>query len=55
MAGLSGAPEDERASLVGPMVAARWLLVFVLLAGVYFFHGFLVPGLAALVIGLSSS
>ncbi len=50
----SGSPEDERASLVGPMAAARWLLVFVLLAGVYFFHGFLVPGLAALVIGFAS-
>lgn len=50
----SGPPEDERSSLVGPMAAARWLLVFVLLAGVYFFHGFLVPGLAALVIGFAS-
>jgi hypothetical protein len=55
MAGPSGLPEDERASLVGPMAAARWLLVFVLIAGVYFFHGFVVPGLGALVIGLSSS
>ncbi len=45
---------DERAFLVGPMTAARWLLVFVLIAGVYFFHGFLVPGLAALVIGFAS-
>ncbi|MHA7970294.1 AI-2E family transporter [Rhizobium sp. CAU 1783] len=45
---------DERISLVGPRSAARWLLVFVLLAGVYFFHGFLVPVLAALVIGFAS-
>jgi len=33
---------------------ARWLLGFLLLAGVYFFHGFLIPVLAALVIGLAS-
>ncbi len=35
-------------------LAARWLLVLVLLAGVYFFSGFLVPVLAALVIGFAS-
>lgn len=34
--------------------AARWLLVLVLAAGVYFFSGFLVPVLAALVIGIAS-
>lgn len=33
---------------------ARWLLVFVLLAGIYFFSGFLVPVLAALIIGFAS-
>ncbi len=33
---------------------ARWLLIFILLAGVYFFHGFLVPVLAALIIGFAS-
>ncbi|WP_106477522.1 AI-2E family transporter [Phytohalomonas tamaricis] len=33
---------------------ARWLLVFVLLAAIYFFSGFLVPVLAALVIGFAS-
>jgi predicted PurR-regulated permease PerM len=33
---------------------ARWLLILVLLAGVYFFSGFLVPGLAALIIGFAS-
>ena len=33
---------------------ARFLLVLVLLAGVYFFHGFLVPVLMALVIGVSA-
>jgi len=33
---------------------ARWLLAFLVLAGVYFFHGFLVPVLAALIIGFAS-
>ena len=33
---------------------ARWLLFLVLAAGVYFFHGFLVPVLAALIIGFAS-
>lgn len=35
-------------------MVARWLLVLVLLAGAYFFSGFLVPVLAALVIGFAS-
>jgi len=51
---LFGRPAYERSALVGPIAAARWLLVFVLLAGVYFFHGFLVPVLAALVIGFAT-
>jgi len=33
---------------------ARWLVAFVVLAGVYFFHGFLVPVLAALIVGFAS-
>jgi predicted PurR-regulated permease PerM len=33
---------------------ARWLLVLMLLAGVYFFKGFLIPVLAALIIGFAS-
>ena len=33
---------------------ARWLLFLVLAAGIYFFHGFLVPVLAALIIGFAS-
>lgn len=37
-----------------PLSAARWLLVLVVAAGIYFFHGFLVPVLAALVIGFAS-
>jgi predicted PurR-regulated permease PerM len=51
---LIGRAASERSALVGPIAAARWLLVFVLLAGVYFFNGFLVPVLAALVIGFAS-
>lgn len=35
-------------------LVARWLLLLVLLAGVYFFGGFLVPVLAALIVGLAS-
>lgn len=33
---------------------ARWLLALMLLAGVYFFKGFLIPILAALIIGFAS-
>lgn len=33
---------------------ARGLLLLILAAGVYFFHGFLVPGLAALIIGFAT-
>jgi len=33
---------------------ARWLLVFILIAAIYFFSGFLVPVLAALIIGFAS-
>nr|WP_236771165.1 MULTISPECIES: AI-2E family transporter [Agrobacterium] len=40
--------------MIPPISAARWLLVLVALAGIYFFHGFLVPVLAALVIGFAS-
>lgn len=35
-------------------LAARWLLLLLLAAGIYFFSGFLVPVLAALVIGFAS-
>src|ERR1041384_4884357 len=43
-----------RSALLSPLSAARWLLILVLAAGVYFFHGFLIPVLAALVIGFAS-
>jgi predicted PurR-regulated permease PerM len=51
---LFGQPAHSRSALVLPISAARWLLLLVLLAGVYFFHGFLVPVLAAVVIGFAS-
>ncbi len=35
-------------------IVVRWLLILVLLAGAYFFSGFLIPGLAALIIGFAS-
>lgn len=35
-------------------LVARWLLVIVILAGIYFFGGFLVPVFAALIIGFAS-
>lgn len=41
-------------SVLPENAVARWLLVFVLIAGVYFFGGFLVPVLAALIIGFAS-
>lgn len=37
-----------------PFLIARWLLVLVVLAGLYFLSGFLVPVLAALIISLAS-
>lgn len=48
----------RRFSLMQPvlpaLLIARWLLVLVFLAGMYFLSGFLVPILAALIIGLAS-
>lgn len=49
-----GASSPTRIALVPPLSAARWLLVLVFAAGIYFFHGFLVPVLAALVIAFAS-
>jgi predicted PurR-regulated permease PerM len=43
-----------RSALVSPISLARWLLVLIFAAGVYFFHGFLVPVLAASVIAFAS-
>jgi len=47
----------HQVAMISPLPAnpvARWLLILVLAAGVYFFHGFLVPVLAALTIGFAS-
>jgi predicted PurR-regulated permease PerM len=41
-------------ALIPSISAARWLLILIVAAGIYFFHGFLVPVLAALVIGFAS-
>jgi len=41
-------------ALIPSISLARWLLILVLLACIYFFHGFLVPVLAALIIGFAS-
>ena len=51
---LMGAAAPLRSAVVPPISAARWLLLLVFAAGVYFFHGFLVPVLAALVIAFAS-
>ncbi|MGK6316784.1 AI-2E family transporter [Neorhizobium sp. DT-125] len=49
-----GPVAPSRIALIPPISAARWLLVLVAAAGIYFFHGFVVPVLAALVIGFAS-
>ena len=49
-----GATRQIGAALISPISVARWLLVLVVLAGIYFFHGFVVPVLAALVIAFAS-
>ncbi len=41
-------------ALIPLISAARWLLLLIIAAGIYFFYGFLVPVLAALVIGFAS-
>lgn len=51
---LLGVTRPSRTALIAPLSAARWLLILIALAGVYFFHSFLVPVLAALVIAFAS-
>lgn len=41
-------------SIVPAQSAARWLLLLVIVAGIYFFHGFIVPVLAALIVAFAS-
>lgn len=43
-----------RRPLLSDVSAARWLLLGILLASVYFFHGFLVPVIAAGVVAIAS-
>jgi len=49
-----GPATPTRIAVVPPLSAARWLLLAIIASGVYFFHGFLVPVLAALVIAFAS-
>lgn len=51
---LLGPAPSARAALLPPLAAARWIVFLVLAACVYFFHDFLVPVLAALIIGFAS-
>lgn len=44
----------RRPPLITDISAARWLLGLVLLASAYFFHGFIVPVLAAMIIAFAS-
>ncbi|ULJ73291.1 AI-2E family transporter [Rhizobium gallicum] len=49
-----GPSAPTRTPLIPSISAARWLLILIVAAGVYFFYGFVVPVLAALVIGFAS-
>jgi predicted PurR-regulated permease PerM len=51
---LFGVTTPIRSAVIPPLSAARWLLVLIVAAGVYFFHGFLFPVLAALVVAFAS-
>ncbi len=51
---LMGPATPARFAVLPPLTAARWLLLLILAAGIYFFHGFVVPVLAALVIAFAS-
>lgn len=46
--------DSPRGPLIGTRSIARWLLVVVLAASAWFFHGFLVPVLAAMIIAFAS-
>lgn len=50
---LSATTPNSKA-LIPPISAARWLMLLIVIAGVFFFHGFVVPVLAALVIAFAS-
>ncbi|MCX5571061.1 AI-2E family transporter [Kaistia nematophila] len=50
---LLGTAGSSRSGLIAPLSAARWLLILIAIAGIYFFHSFVVPVLAALVIAFA--
>jgi predicted PurR-regulated permease PerM len=49
-----GPATQARMALIPSISAARWLLLLIALAAIYFFYGFIVPVLAALVIGFAT-
>jgi predicted PurR-regulated permease PerM len=49
-----GQATANRIALITPISVARWLLVLIGIAAIYFFHGFVVPVLAALVVAFAS-
>lgn len=49
-----GAVPSVRVPIVPLIAVARWLLVLIVIAGIYFFSGFVIPVLAALVIGFAT-
>lgn len=49
-----GVTRPSGAAILAPVSIARWLLVLVIGLGLYFFYGFIVPILGALVIGFAS-
>jgi predicted PurR-regulated permease PerM len=49
-----GPSAPSRMALIPSISAARWLLILIAIAGIYFFYGFIVPVLAALVIGFAT-
>ena len=51
---LLGLAAPARIPLIPPIWAARWIILLIVLISIYFFHGFLVPVLAALIIGFAS-
>lgn len=51
---LLGLTTPARIALIPPISAARWIILLIVLISIYFFHGFLVPVLAALIIGFAS-
>ena len=51
---LLGLATPARIALIPPISAARWIILLIVLVSIYFFHGFLVPVLAALIIGFAS-